>query len=747
MSISWEVPVRHGMWIAIGFSRVRRTWPVLSTGCEPARRQSVRAGKTDPVTDDLRDDETGQFALMPEFARARAREAKQEADRNARGPKPVDPAPHLPVARVLVDVPLAHLDRPFDYLVPVKMDDQVRPGSRVKVRFAGQEVDGFVLDRVERSDHEGRLAPLRRAVSAEPVLTPAVAALSASVAARYAGTRSDVLRLAVPARHATVEKQGSPVGPQVQVDVGAAAKAWAPYSGGPAFVSRLSTGHAPRSVWSALPGEDWPVALAQAAAATYASGRGALLCVPDHKDVARVDAALTEVLGQGQHVVLTADLGPAERYRSFLAVSRGAVRIVVGTRAAAFAPVHDLGLVALWDDGDDLFAEPRAPYSHTREVLLLRANQESCAVLVGGFARTVEAEYLVRTGWAQEVTAERETLRAGSPQVSITGATDQEIARDPFARSARLPRAAFDAIKAGLGSGPVLVQTPRQGYLASLACDRCRTPVRCTICGGPHHLPAPHKPPTCRWCGAQETAWSCPECGDRGLRAPVLGDRRTAEEIGRAFPTVPVRTSSGDRVLSTVGPAPGIVVATPGAEPVAEGGYSCVVLLDTWLMLSRPDLRTTEESLRRWFNAAALARPADDGGRVVAVGEPSEPTLQALVRWDPAGFARREMSDRQSAHLPPASRLATLSGAPDAVASTLQMLRLPEAAETLGPVPVGIPAGAAAAAEGQPPVRVVIRVPRPLGNALSRALVEVQGVRDAKKMATVRVQVDPLGLD
>src|SRR4051794_6040545 len=166
---------------------------------------------------------------MADPGRARAREAREGADRRAREPAPVDPAPDLPVARVLVDVPLAHLDRPFDYLVPAKLHDQVRPGSRVKVRFAGQDVDGFVLDRVAQSEHTGRLAPLRRAVSPEPVLSPAVARLSELVAARYAGTRSDVLRLAVPARHATVEKQESPPAPPITLDVAAARTAWTPY--------------------------------------------------------------------------------------------------------------------------------------------------------------------------------------------------------------------------------------------------------------------------------------------------------------------------------------------------------------------------------------------------------------------------------------------------------------------------------------------------------------------------------------
>jgi primosomal protein N' (replication factor Y) len=335
-------------------------------------------------------------------------------------------------------------------------------------------------------------------------------------------------------------------------------------------------------------------------------------------------------------------------------------------------------------------------------------------------------------------------VREHGAQISITGATDIELSRDPFARSARLPRAAFDAIRSGLEQGPVLLQTPRHGYAASLACDRCRTPARCAACTGPLRVTAPHRPPTCAWCGQEDHAWTCRECGGRGLRAPVLGDRRTAEEIGRAFPSVPVRTSSGDRVLATVPDQPSIVVATPGAEPVADHGYTCVVLLDTWLMLSRTDLRTSEESLRRWMNAAALARPAHAGGKVVVVGESTETVLQALLRWDPSGFAQRELAERQSAHLPPASRLATLTATPDVLDGALAALALPEGAEVLGPVPVestGRPDPA-----GEPQVRAVVRVPRVHGAALSRALVELQGVRDAKKLEPVRVQVDPVGL-
>ena len=701
--------------------------------------------------------ESDQFELIPALAEARAAAAEATARTGAkdRTTRTVEPAETLPVARVLVDVPLAHLDRPFDYLVPAKMHHKVVAGSRVRVRFAGQDVDGFVLERVESSDHEGRLSPLRRAVSPEPVLAPEIARLSELVAARYAGTRSDVLRLAVPPRHAATEKEPTAAVPdRVPVAGGGAGETfWARYPGGADLVAGLGHGEAARAVWTALPGEDWAAGLAHAAAAALAGGRGSVLCVPDHRDLLRLDAALARVLGPGRHVMLTADLGPAERYRSFLAVSRGVIRVVAGTRAAAFAPVHDLGLVAVWDDGDDLFAEPRAPYCHTREVLLLRAHDQGCGAVLGGFARSVEASTLVASGWAQDIGARRDLVRSHAPTVSITGATDWELERDPAARLARLPSSAHVAIRAALDHGPVLVQAPRRGYAEALVCETCREPARCPTCTGPLHLPQPHLPPRCRWCGKEALDRVCPACGGRGLRAPVVGDLRTAEELGRAFPRVTVRRSSGDRVLDSVDDRPAIVVATPGAEPPAKDGYAAVVLLDTWLMLARPDLRADEEAVRRWFNAAALARAADQGGRVVAVGEPSHPALQALVRWDPAGFAGREAAERGAAHLPPASRIAVLTGPPDAVDSAVAELRLPPGTELLGPVPqLGAQSGAhpragqPTADHDDPPVRMVVRVPRRWGAELSRGLVQMQGVRSARKLPAVRVQVDPHAL-
>lgn len=658
--------------------------------------------------------------------------------------KSVTPAATLPVARVVVDVSLPHLDRPFDYLVPAHLDEKVVPGCRVRVRFAGRLTDGFVLDRAESSEHDGKLSPLAKVVSPEPVLTGEIAGLARAVADRYAGTVSDVLRLAVPPRHARVEAEPclEPSSPPEAPEPGP----WGTYPAGPAFLAALSRGDSPRAAWTASPGEDWPGAMARAVGAALSGRRGALVVVSDGRDVARVDAALREALGADRHVVLTAEVGPAERYRRWLAVLRGRARAVVGTRAAMFAPVTDLGLVAVWDDGDDLHAEPHAPYPHVREVLGIRAGREGAAALFGGFTRTCETVRLVAAGWAKPLVAERASVRDAAPRIRPAG-DDAELARDPAARSARLPSLAHRTAREALASGPVLVQVPRRGYLPAVACGRCRQLAQCPRCSGPLAMASADASPYCRWCGAVAGDWRCPRCEWPRVRAVTVGARRTAEELGRAFPSVPVRTSGRGGVLDRVGAEPALVVSTPGAEPVADGGYAAALLLDGAVLLGRPGLRSGEEALRRWLNAAALVRPADDGGRVVVLADGSLRPVQALLRWDPVSYADDELAERAQLRFPPAVTMAAVTGEREAIADLLAAARpeLPSEAELLGPVPLdGRAAGAAVDGEAEQE-RALVRAPRRDVAAVARALHSGQATRSARRAGGgVRVNMDPL---
>ena len=485
--------------------------------------------------------------------------------------------------------------------------------------------------------------------------------------------------------------------PALNPDAPDAASVFSDYENGAEFIEDVAAGAATRAVMTVLPGHlehTWADVLATALAAAATSGRGAIAVVPTAKNLDLLEAALAERLPADAFVRLSSDSTPHTRYHGFVKARLGQVPVVIGTRAAAYAPVANLGLVVCWDDGDSSLVEQRAPYCHARDVLLLRASAENTAALFAGFSMSSEAARLVRTRWASHVRAPRALVRDYSPRIFSTG-SEFELARDPLAAMARIPHLAFEHARRALARGPVLVQVARSGYIPSFSCERCRMPARCGECSGPLSVASGSSVPSCSWCGHLAQQWRCSECGFTHWRYSAAGATRTAEELGRAFPNVPVISSAGDHVRASVGPEPALVVATPGAEPVAFGGYAAALLLDADKMLRFDSLRAPEAALRRWLNAAALVRPAALEGTVVTTASPS-PVEQALVRWDPAWFARQELEERAQTGLPPAVRTAAVTGAEvdvrafmeEFLESSALLERVREQLRIVGPVPL-----------------------------------------------------------
>lgn len=646
---------------------------------------------------------------------------RPRAPRKGPGPNSSVPiAADLPVAHVRIDSSVPHLDRVFDYAIPERFAADVRVGVRVRVRLSGRLIDGLVVGRAATTDVPGALRPLERVISAEPVVTPETLSLIEAVAARYAGTFWDVFRAAVPPRHARAEaaqrKDGS-------FEVAAIGDGWAPFTQGPTLVERLAEdGVGMRGVWSAAPGMPWTDQVAAAVRAVLCRPvGGVLVVVPDAWDVEQIRSAVGELAPTTS--ILTADLGPEARYRAFVAILRGQTRLVIGTRSAVFAPVANLRLVIVWNDGEDPMWEPHAPYWNARDVAALRSHLSGCGLLVGAPARTPEAQAWCDSGWAKSLTPSRSWLKPHAPVVRALERED--AARDEAAGHARIPHTAWLVAKEGLRTGPVLVQVGRSGYLPGMACAKCREPARCA-CGGAIEVPPGRRVASCVVCGTPAGQWRCVHCGSTRLRSTAIGVERTAEEFGRAFPDTRIVWSSSERLVRGVGDEPALVIATTGAEPVAEGGYTAVLMLDARMALQRPRLRAIEDAAARWFAAALLARPK---AHVVVTAENGALPVQALVRWDASWLAERELADRQSAGLPPAQRAAVLRGDVAAINDVVTMLEMPH--RVLGPV------------DG----RAVVLVAREAGAALATQLRAISATRSSKGLPVVTCMLDPRDLD
>lgn len=661
------------------------------------------------------------------------------------------------VAHVCVSSGLAHLDRPFDYLLAPDEVDRIRPGVRVRVRLAGRLCDGVVL--AVDHDHEPgvKLARIERVVSTQPVATSAQIALARRVADHWAGTLEEVLRWAIPTRHAATEAADPPPWPTPvpRVPAGCGLDA---LDSGHAFLSRVRAGGRPRAHWRVPPVAgpadtdrlgDWRLGIVQAVAAALASGRTALCCLPTVEEVDHLTESLVEHLGAGTVAVLHADQSTATRWRHYLAVIRGQARIVVGTRSAVMAPLADPGLVVVWDEGSDVHDEPRAPYPHTRDVAALRAQTERAALLLVDVACSTRAAGWLESGWLVGIEAPREALRRLCAPVRAPGDSDLALERDPLAGRVRVPDLAMAAMREGLASGPVLVQVARTGDLQRPTCATCRAPIECPHCGGTVQGRRTESGTelTCQWCGRSLDPWRCRSCGGTTVRSGIVGASTTASELGRAFPGVTVIDSSADHVRETIGEDPCLVVATPGAEPRPTSGYAAAVILDATAALTRPGLAAVEQTLDRWFHVLAMVRGATDGGRVVVVGPPGDRAVQALIRNDPVGWARRELADRAAARFPPAVAAGLVDGSPEAVTTAAQRLgeeagpqgSAPiEGLEVLGPAPLP---GRHGGAERS---RVIVRAPGAQASRLAEALAHLRAAHTLhRETGTLRVRIDP----
>lgn len=660
-------------------------------------------------------------------------------------PTPEPPREWDGIAHVIIDSPLPHLDHPFDYGIPAELAATAQVGSRVRVRFAGRHADGFIIGLSPASAH-AELKPLLRVLGEVPVVSPDVLELSTRLARAQAGGVADVLRLAIPPRHATTERDvmSGAAPPAEAAPPDPSPEPWEAYPAGEAFLRRLGAGQSPRAVWSALPtpahGEpqEWIEAIASATLATLASGRGVLILAPTLHDLMLLRHGLSA--RAIPHVELTAELGPAARYRNFLTALLGHTRVVVGTRAAAYAPVTNLGLVVCWDELDESYNEPRAPYPHARQVLALRAEIARAGALFGGYARSPEAQQLLATGWAHHLGAPRATVRERTSRITLIDEYDRD--REGGVGHARIPGMAFRRIRTALEHGPVLIQVPRRGHAPGLACANCRNTARCATCHGPLRS---NPTPQCAWCAQTAQDWRCPSCGRARLRARSVGAERTAEELGRAFPGVPVRVSgAGSGRLEEIGATPALIVATPGAEPPARDGYPLAVLLDGHLLTDLPFLTAPIQALHKWLRAAALTT-----GEVLLLGDPLTAPAQAAVRWDPGGYAQRVLQEWTELNFPPAFTVVTVTGERADLLGFERYLPTGLDLTTFGPVRLAGQVDSPQAGELSVPVhtprhQLLLRVPAAQHFALTDGVRAAVRTRSAHRAgAAVQVKVNP----
>jgi len=627
--------------------------------------------------------------------------------------------PPVRIARVAVESPLPQLDRLFDYAIPAELTDSCIPGVRVTIPFGKSlnPLDGYVVEVVENSSFDGQLNLLGSVISAVPVLPPTSYHLLRGLADRQAGTLSELTKLAVPRRSVRVEKAWLAAAEQREAaGVQDLAAQRLDFAGRPTSYDGRNTLLAePREIATDLKASEahfldkstvhklqaWIAHLIAFSLEQLGRGASAILVVPDFRDQNRLLAAL-ELVGLS---AVVAHFGTEQtnslRYGAYLRSLEAAPCIVLGSRAAAFAPVSKLGGIAVWDDADPNLLEPTAPYFHTRDLVLLRQQQSNCQLLFAGHSRSTEIQRLVELNYLGDISA-----IFAPPKIAVT-----EPGLRVDSTSYQAAREAFEAGEA------VLVQVANTGHSTGTYCQSCGERSRCRTCNGPLFVDS-KQTPRCRWCSAINLGVPCFSCGDTRTRQGVAGSTRTAAELGKAFPGVNVIEANGEQRVEQVKPGKRLVVATPGAEPAIPGGYAAVIILDGQRLASRDTLRATEQAVNLWSNAVSLMAP---GGRCVGVGLQTE-IGKRFALWDQRGIAAAELANRRELRFPPHCRMASVAGPRDLLDTVVSNLGKfsdkPDAIEVLGP----LLQGDTGPSLPDPVWRYLIRYEYSIGEALAKEL-------------------------
>lgn len=544
-------------------------------------------------------------------------------------------------------------------------------------------------------------------------------------------------------------------------------------------------------VFDSLPGaQEWQRNMAWMVAAALTAGKCAIVELPTMREVEDLlpmlrNYGLTPFAPSpsggwvGDVAILNAEAMPAaDRYRAYLAVALGQVKVVIGTRAVAYAPVEGPALFAILEDAAYQNMDGMMPYPQARGVMRLRAKAHGGVFVAMANARSAQSHWetagphTVETpvsGYSTAIHPLASPLKDATPWVRWLNREELSRLADPTI-GARVPHTAVRILGKALESGPVLLSIPQDSISETLSCATCHSQARCARCAGPLQLPADRtdSTPRCQWCGAPAMNWTCPACHHDRMRVIRVGATGTAEELAGLFRGVPVVVSSKARGLVTNVPSqPMIVIATPGFEPRVrpvdgtrrpEGyEYRAVAILDAWTSLYALGVDARLDTLTAWMRAVSLCAPRSRGGSALILGETDPAIAQSLMIWDSRILAAKDMEERAETGMPPTVAAACVWGRRDAVMTLMQRVGAlggdwalcGELPGMLGPVPIAQPdtVDARELEATADRVKAVVRVPQSERAALAlRLRRETARHVAAREPGELRFRVDPKDL-
>lgn len=399
-------------------------------------------------------------------------------------------------------------------------------------------------------------------------------------------------------------------------------------------------------------------------------GRGAILLVPEIGLTPAVAADLHNIFGD-QVAILHSSLSDDERAEQWHRIRRGEARMVVGTRSAIFAPVHELALIIVDEEHDHSYKQEETPRYHARDVAAVRAKLIGAAVVLGSATPSLESY--------QNALKKRYALIELPDRVEDRPLPDVEIIdmRQEFQETGKehvLSRKLIEEVQERLERGEqAMILLNRRGYSAFVMCRSCGDTMKCRDCdiALTHHKR--DRRMVCHYCGYQQAVPKvCPKCHSEYVQFLGTGSEKLEDIMHTAFPKARVGRMDRDtvrghedfeRILSELHAKDLDLLV--GTQMIAKGhdvhGVTLVGVVGADTALSLPDFRAAERTFQLLTQVAGRAGRGSSPGKVVLQTYfPDHYAVLFAAQHDYHGFADKELRFRSWMHYPPFNALANV---------------------------------------------------------------------------------------
>jgi primosomal protein N' (replication factor Y) len=415
-----------------------------------------------------------------------------------------------------------------------------------------------------------------------------------------------------------------------------------------------------------------------------ARGRGAIVLVPEISLTPQTVARFRGRFGE-QVAVLHSGLSDGERYDAWRRLRSGDRPVAVGARSALFAPVRNLGVIVVDEEHDASYKQSEAPRYHARDLAVVRARAAGAVCLLGSATPSLESWSNARSGKFCHLTLPERVGGGRLPAVRVVDLRSVRKRREEAGQGSPRGRGVLSeelvsAVDATLARREqIILLLNRRGYSAFVQCRECGEVERCENCSVSLTYHRLTRRIVCHHCRYEAPAPTrCPRCGSQDLSYRGLGTEQVERVAAEAFPEariarMDVDTTSGkwahQRILDRVERHEIDILL--GTQMIAKGlDFPRVTLVgvvnaDTGIHL--PDFRASERTFQLLSQVAGRAGRSALGGEVlVQTSLPEHYAIRAAVAHDYAGFAERELAERERPRYPPHLRLANvIASSPD----------------------------------------------------------------------------------